>query len=265
MPKTDIEIYQDFKYAFENPYETSKKDNPIYHSDVGLYAVTQFANDYKTISARLYGMLKNPDSQSNKDLLKDLKTFAESVENNNSILSGVGLGQIAGVAGVAGLSIPVVGEILLVVSVLSGAFQIIDALNESAEARDKLRPLLINDSIPFQDLQTDFISVNAKNNILGSIEGFKKDRPKCISPSGSCAKEHSFYALTVNTFIAGVNSYVALIPAFESFEKFQVFAETLKNNPFGATTGSGITTTKAGFGFLSILVLIGIGIGFFKK
>ena len=185
--------------------------------------------------------------------------FAEQVAQNK-VSDNQAIKQIQTMASiVTGTAVPPVGAVLEALNLLGFDLSAIGNIGESATARRRLiewRDFMINGYANNSEYSVVF------NNALQNLNYLINARPKCMSPSPGCSKEHAQYIIRANLVKESqAHDFYMLDHILDSDEHYMPFIKSLTSSTTsgsgGGVGGSGSTQQpkKAGIGALALLSL----------
>jgi hypothetical protein len=194
------------------------------------------------------------------DFVLDSKNFMElnpELNKANEWLGGLSL---------VGLSIPVIGEVLALVTAIFGniSLEVYSDISKSNIAVNRFKEWTnyINPTYgkPINNILPSTASINYCLNYNPTLYNLV---PKCISPSSNCSSEHKRFQLMIHLIRQSQEGYFEIYKNFVQGKNIQDF-----NNEFYYLSNLNIKTpiddiknppiNKAGFSFIGIIILLGI-------
>ena len=155
--------------------------------------------------------------------------------------------------------LPPVGAVLEVINLLGFDLSAIGNIGDSATARRRLiewRDFMINGYANNSEYSVVF------NNALQNLNYLINARPKCMSPSPGCSKEHAQYIIRANMVKESqAHDFYMLDHILDSDEHYMPFIKSLTSSTTGGSgggVGGGGSTQKpktTGIGALALLSL----------
>ena len=186
--------------------------------------------------------------------------FAEQVAQNK-VKDNESIRQIQTMAAVAaGAAFPPAGAVLEVINLLGLDLSAIGNIGDSATARRRLiewRDYMINGYANNSEYSVMF------NHALKNLNYLINARPKCMSPSPDCSKEHAQYLIRANLVKESqAHDFYMLDHILDSDDHYLPFINSLSSSTTGGSgggVGGGGGSTQqpktAGIGALALLAL----------
>ena len=194
--------------------------------------------------------------------------FAEQVAQNK-VSDNQAIKQIQTMASiVTGTAVPPVGAVLEALNLLGFDLSAIGNIGESATARRRLiewRDYMINGYANNSEYSVMF------NNALKNLNYLINARPKCMSPSPGCSKEHAQYLIRANLVKESqAHDFYMLDHILDSDEHYIPFIKSLTSSNTGGSGGgvgggSGGSTQQPKTAGIGALALLSLPFLFWKK